>query len=154
MSHDYLSDRRKFVVSGEPKGKGRPRATTFGGHARVYTPTETAVYENHVAQCYLAEHKGKEPYKNGVGIEVHAYFKYPKAAFWPNNKNHHGELRDEWVGQSHVKTPDADNVLKAVLDGLNKANVWGDDSQVCQVVVLKSYATEPRLEVMLWEVGE
>ena len=32
-------------VLGEPMGKQRPRATSFGGHTRIYTPSKTLSYE-------------------------------------------------------------------------------------------------------------
>lgn len=144
-----MTEQRNFVVTGEPKGKGRPRATVFGKHARVYTPQETAVYENHVAQCYIAKYANATPYVGGVGLEIIAYFPYPKGAYWPNNAKHHGELRDEWQGARHVKKPDADNVLKAILDGLNKANAWKDDCQVCIISMAKRYAEEPHVSIVM-----
>lgn len=140
---------RNFCVEGEPKGKGRPRATMVGGHARAYTPAETAVYENHVAQSYLAIYGGTPPFKGPVHVQVQALFPYPKSAFWPVNRNHNGELREEWVGAEHVKTPDADNVLKAILDGLNKSGAWADDSQVSAIHISKGYSKHPCVYVRL-----
>lgn len=149
MSYAYNKEFRVFEVPGEPKGKGRPRATVFGKHARVYTPQETAVYENHVAQCYLAKYASATPFEGAVHVSVEAYFAYPKSAHWPINARHNGELRPEWVDAEHVKKPDADNVLKAILDGLNKANAWKDDSQVSFVCVKKEYAEVPRVVITL-----
>jgi len=144
-----MTERRAFVVSGEPKGKGRPRATVFGKHARVYTPQETAVYENHVAQCYLAKYANAEPYQGAVRLEIVAVFPFPKGAYWPNNAKHHGELREAWQSAKHVKKPDLDNVLKAILDGLNKANAWRDDCQVCMILMEKTYGAEPHVSVAM-----
>ena len=144
-----MTEMRNFIVSGEPKGKGRPRATVFGKHARVYTPQETAVYENHVAQCYLAKYANATPYQGSVDLQVIAYFPYPKGAYWPVNAKHHGELRDGWYAAYHTKKPDADNVLKAILDGLSKANAWKDDCQVCKITITKQYSRSPHVLVVL-----
>lgn len=150
MSYDPNREERHFVVSGEPKGKGRPRATVRGKHAAMYTPADTAMYENHVAQCYLAKHQGKPPFKGAVHVEVQAYFKYPKAAHWPVNARHNGEIRDEWREREHLSKPDADNVLKAILDGMSKANAWLDDTQVTCAIVFKCYSEEPCVRVFVY----
>lgn len=42
----------------------------------------------------------------------------------------------------HVK-PDVDKYLRAVLDALTDAAVWGDDGQVVKAVPEKNYADEP-----------
>ena len=147
----YENNVRHFVVSGEPKGKGRPRATIRGKHASVYTPAETAMYENHVAQCYLSKYADCPMFEGALRVVVHAYFKYPRAAYWPVNKKHNGELRAEWKGRGHITKPDLDNVVKAILDGLNKANVWRDDSQVAILVAYKMYSENPRVEVFVKE---
>lgn len=47
---------------------------------------------------------------------------------------------------------DADNVLKAVCDGMNGV-VFKDDSQAVSVVLAKRYGETPRLRVMVAEVG-
>jgi Holliday junction resolvase RusA-like endonuclease len=46
--------------------------------------------------------------------------------------------------------PDLDNVVKAVLDALNGV-VYLDDAQVVNLVATKRYATEPRVEVYIFE---
>ena len=46
--------------------------------------------------------------------------------------------------------PDLDNVVKAVLDALNGV-VYRDDAQVVNLVATKRYATEPRVEVYVFE---
>ena len=38
--------------------------------------------------------------------------------------------------------PDVDNLLKAVMDALTDDGWWHDDSLVCAVVALKSYAAK------------
>lgn len=39
--------------------------------------------------------------------------------------------------------PDVDKLLRALLDGLTDAGIWGDDGQVVRVVACKVYARTP-----------
>lgn len=144
-----MIESRAFTVPGAPQGKGRPRATSFNGHARVYTPNKTAAYENLIALAYGKEHGGKPPFKGAVSVTIKAYFPYSKSDYWPVNKNHRGELRDEALAKDMVKKPDLDNIAKAVLDGLNQAGVWDDDSQVTGLYCNKGYCAEPHLFVSI-----
>lgn len=51
-----------------------------------------------------------------------------------------------------TKKPDADNVLKAVFDGMNGV-VWVDDVQACGVVLRKRYAETPGVTVVVRKMG-
>jgi len=51
-----------------------------------------------------------------------------------------------------TKTPDADNILKAVADSLNKI-AYHDDSQVVDTQIRKFYSGRPRLEITIQETG-
>ena len=42
----------RFVVWGEPQGKGRPKFSRHGNYVRARTPEKTAVYENLVQMEY------------------------------------------------------------------------------------------------------
>ena len=142
-----ISEERTFTVPGTPQGKGRPRATSFNGHARVYTPNKTAAYENLVVLAYSAKY-GKSPrFEGSVSVVIKAFFPYVQSDYWPKNKNHDGELREEALSKKMLKKPDIDNVAKAVLDGLNQAGVWADDSQVTYLQCHKDYCTSPHLFV-------
>lgn len=50
-----------------------------------------------------------------------------------------------------TKKPDADNIAKIILDGLNKV-AWEDDTQVVELMIVKRYATEPMVAVMVKEI--
>ena len=41
-----------FTVAGEPFGKKRPRASSFGGHARIHNDPENERYELKVINAY------------------------------------------------------------------------------------------------------
>lgn len=131
----------KVIISGEPKGKGRPRMSTKTG--RTYTPKDTAMYENRVvleyeAQCNI-KHKGE------IIAEIIAYYTIPKSA----SKTKHKQMVDGSIRPT--KKPDADNVAKIILDSLNKI-AFDDDSQVVDLSVKKFYSEQPRVELIISEV--
>jgi len=47
-----------------------------------------------------------------------------------------------------TKSPDADNILKTVMDSLEKL-AYKNDSQIVRVVMDKDYSERPRLEITI-----
>ena len=52
-----------------------------------------------------------------------------------------------------TKKPDSDNVIKIVLDGLNKV-AYHDDAQICKLSFEKRYSKIPRVEVKINKLEE
>lgn len=130
-----------FTIKGEPKGKSRPRFTKTG---RVYTPAETAHYESLVGLSYRNIARGYK-FTSPVRVTVRAYHKPPKGK---------SKKVVEDMLNGHIlptKKPDADNVAKIVLDGLNKV-AWDDDTQVVEMMVIKRYSEEPMVAVTVEEI--
>lgn len=50
-----------------------------------------------------------------------------------------------------TKKPDADNIIKVILDALNGVAYW-DDSQVCRVYFEKVYAEKPETKIIIKEI--
>jgi Holliday junction resolvase RusA-like endonuclease len=50
----------------------------------------------------------------------------------------------------HVERPDADNIVKSLLDSMTRAGVWLDDAQVCDLRVRKWRGVRPRWAVFVW----
>lgn len=53
---------------------------------------------------------------------------------------------------SDIPNGDIDNYVKAALDAVNEAQIWGDDRQVTSLVVSKRYALpgeEPRTHILI-----
>lgn len=133
-------------VLGEPMGKQRPRATSFGGHTHIYTPSKTLSYEARFAHEFKEKYPEAKPLTGPISVEVIASFGLKKADY--NSKgepNKHG-LAKLGGGELPTKKPDLDNILKAVLDGLNGI-AFVDDSQVVAVAVRKLYALTPSVAV-------
>lgn len=130
-----------FIVKGEPKGKGRPRFTKSG---HVYTPDGTSSYETLVGFSYRNSARGYK-FTSPVRVTVRAFHKPPKG----KSKR---VVEDMLNGRIlPTKKPDADNVAKIVLDGLNKV-AWEDDTQVVEMMVIKRYAEEPMVAVTIEEI--
>lgn len=125
-----------FTVPGEPQGKGRPRVGRVSGHARLFTPAKTVAYEGLVAHAAQQAMRGAPPIDGACFIDLTVCCAVP--ASWSNRKRASalaGEVRP-------TKKPDADNVLKAVCDGINGV-VWADDVQAVEVRLRKVYAATP-----------
>lgn len=126
----------KFKILGKPRGKQRPRMCVRFGKQVTYTPKQTSEYEKLVKASYMAV--SKMFFKKGVPLEVSIF------AFFS------GKYSDScWA----TKKPDSDNIIKIVLDGLNKVAYY-DDSQVCKVNFEKKYADIPRVEVKIKNLEE
>ena len=107
----------------------------MGGGIRLYDPPKSRAYKqvvglkgrsymakNHLAPC-------TEPLKVTLGF----YFKPPKS--YSRKRLNAIQSRRELF----VKKPDADNLSKIVLDGLNGI-CYVDDSQVVELNIIKQYA--------------
>lgn len=97
-----------FEVPGPPVPKERARR---GRNGRFYTPERTQRYEGTVARSALYEVQRRRVRGEGD---------------WPMDGRYRVSV-DLYMPDARRR--DADNALKSVLDGLNRA-AWRDDSQV------------------------
>lgn len=80
-----------------------------------------------------------------IKIKIKAYFEPPKST----SKKKYKEL----MGQPYTKKPDADNICKSILDGLNGI-AYTDDNQVAELEIKKLYSDRARTEVEINKIGE
>ena len=126
----------KFKILGKPRGKQRPRLINIGGKNIVYTPKQTSESEKLVKASYIAV--SRTFFEKGVPLEINIL------AFF-NGKF----LNNDWM----TKKPDSDNIIKIILDGLNKVAFY-DDAQVCKLYFEKRYAEVPRVEITIKNLKE
>lgn len=132
-----------FRIPGDPVGKGRGRIGQGGGKVWNVTPAKTRLYEAMVRELAEAafiqldptwrEHKGPWiPWTEAVWLRIEIYLAPP--ASW-SQKRQDEAIHNGWAPAK----PDADNVIKAILDGMNGV-VFDDDKRVCDLTCWKSYA--------------
>ena len=141
-----MNDLVRFVIPGEPVGKGRPRVVQRNGFTHTYTPEKTASFENLVKLCYndQANRLQFDP-EAELAIRIEAMFSIPKSA----SKRVKDMMRLGIIRPK--KKPDLDNVLKAVADALNEI-AYHDDSQIVYVEATKKYSEQPETIVTIWEL--
>lgn len=143
-----------FVIEGPPVGKARPRVT----RTVTYTPAKTARYEDLVRYTAINSFKGVFDKDEPLDVKIIAYFEIPKSL---SKKRKALCLNNQ---ELPTKKPDADNVGKIIMDGMNPKmrrdkrlhkmievmrGVYHDDKQVTTLLVKKRYAERPRVEVRI-----
>ena len=129
-----------FQVDGDPVAMGRPRFTRNG---RVYTPKKTEEAVNHIASV-AAEMIPYRECGDMFDVSIQFYHKRPK------------RFKKGPAVRKPTK-PDIDNLIKTVLDGLNRSGIWKDDNQVVSIRANKYYcATDeaPRTLIFLYRVQD
>ncbi|RKR46287.1 RusA family crossover junction endodeoxyribonuclease [Paraburkholderia sp. BL17N1] len=130
-----------FSVPGTPVAKGRAKFARRGNFVTAYTPKETVQYENLVRLAAQEAMAGADPFDRPIALTVAIYLPIPQS--WSKKKQE--KARTGAVGAT--KKPDADNVLKALKDGMNGV-VYVDDARITDVVLQKRYALSPRVDVI------
>ena len=133
-----------FFVCGDPSPKGSKTAVVRGGRAVLLdgrtagARAKYALWRDSVAVCArLAMHTATKPYNiltpldGPLGIEVVFCLSRPK-----------NETKAQRARTWHTVRPDADKLLRAVLDPLSGV-VITDDARIALVRVTKRYARTP-----------
>lgn len=130
-------------IPGVAVPKERPKATIIPGltpRARIYTPKKTREWEEIVARCGMITiargrtDLGSYPIHGPLFAQVTIYVRRPKTVkrAFPD------------VGG------DLDNYVKSILDGLETAGIYKNDSQVVELWARKLYALGiPMVRVIL-----
>lgn len=114
--------RATFYVEGEVVGLHRPRFD--GRHRRTYPVKADKAAKARVREAFRAAFPGAGPTERPCSVLVETWRALPKS-------------RPKRVeAEADVFKPDADNVVKLVLDALNGV-AWRDDGQVFECHVVK-----------------
>lgn len=115
----------------------RPRL----GRNGTYNPKNYTKYK----KDFLTEAKKqcKTYYEGAIRLEAIFFMEIPASTS--------KKKREQLIGEYHIKRPDADNLLKTIKDSLN-GTFYKDDSQVCEVKMMKIYSDVPRVQVNLYEI--
>lgn len=134
----------EFEIPGEIVGKARPRMNIYTGKA--YTPTKTKYYEYLIKKFFLDKYPDHVVLQEeAIKLTIIAYLDIPKST---SKKKREKMIRNEI---RPTKKPDIDNIVKIILDGLNKL-AYHDDTQVVELVISKFYAEEPKVYVKIEKI--
>lgn len=115
-----------FEIDGDPVPKGRPRAARIGNSIRMYTDRKTQAWETIVARFTGWAMSGlPTPLIGPLTLDATFFLPRPKT------------VKDEYPVTNRA---DVDNLLKALLDGMQAAGLFRDDKQFVDVVARKRYA--------------
>jgi len=126
-----------FVIPGKPHAWQRRDK-----HGR--TPPATRAWEKLVAQHAAAASGGIRGLRVPLRLDATFIFARPKNPTHPETgttKTPTGERYELPPGRSpYWPTPDRDNLIKGVMDGITQAKIWRDDCYVCDGSNPKYYA--------------
>ena len=140
-----VSESVVISLPGVPRGKGRPRFSVRGGHARAFTDAQTESYEGALRLAASQAMAGEPPLEGALALIMTAVFPVP--ASWSKKKRASALLGD----LRPTGKPDCDNMLKTV-DALNQI-VWRDDAQIVSALVMKEYGEQPGVTITVNAVG-
>ena len=131
----------RIEIPGVPVGKARPRFTKSG---RCYNTKKTTEYERSIAIGFLHSGEKSFPANTPLIIDIIAEMPIPKST--PKYKLKR-MIEEE---TPHLKKPDLDNIVKAVLDGLNGI-AFPDDNQIYRISAFKKYSENPKTVIVITE---
>lgn len=128
-------------LAGPPRGKGRGRAVSVAGHARVYSDPATVKYESQLRYAATVAMAGAPPIEGPVVVVMWVRFPVPES--WSKKK------RALALAEEILPTvkPDADNSLK-LCDALNEI-CFRDDKQIVMATVVKQYSERPGMTIQI-----
>lgn len=125
----------------EPKPKGRPRFTK-SGHA--YTPKATSDYEKSIKEYYMEQ--TDDFYNTAIKVKLIFHMPIPKSV----SKKKRAQMESGEI-KCTVHNGDADNLAKAVLDGILGV-AYEDDCLITKLNIEKRYASSmPGTEMIITE---
>jgi Holliday junction resolvase RusA-like endonuclease len=130
-----------LVIDGEPIAKGRPRFSMINGKPITFTPPKTRTFEAMVAMTARTQ-APPQPLEGAVSVEMRFFFTLPKSRIKKRIPLPTVQAKDT--------KPDIDNLIKAILDGLNGAGFWRDDAQIAKLTAFKAWTTDKaRIEITI-----
>ena len=141
-----MTIRIAFSVAIDGRGKGRPKFTSRGGFARVYTDAKTRTYEATIKEAGKAAMAGLGPLHGPLVLKVRVRRPILKSA----NKTQKALMLRDRIRP--VSKPDWDNYGKAACDALNGV-VYFDDAQIVDGRIIKVFSEHAGIDIVVeeWE---
>ena len=142
-----------FTIPGQPIPKSRPRATTRGGRVRMVTPARTVAYEDAVGWAARDACRGwLLDIVDGAAVPLSVSI----VAVLARVKRLDGKGKPTGRVWAHGSAVDADNVAKAILDGMQRGGALMNDRHVVDVrcrLVYAAVGEAAHAEVEVLRVG-
>ena len=137
----------KVFIPGPAVGKGRPKASRHGKGIRMRTPEKTKAYEAEVAwRMKAALPRGYVPTKGPVSVAILVVDGVGPRRLRTGALPKPAVDRLSWKAEPK-RSPDLDNIVKAILDAGNKV-IWNDDGQVYGLSTLRVWGLKDGVWVM------
>jgi Holliday junction resolvase RusA-like endonuclease len=134
-----------FFTVPQVSGKGRPRFARQGTFVKTYTDAKTLTYEKSI-HTYAKQAMGStSPLIGAVAAYLHIGVPIP-----PSYSKTRQKACIEGL-ERPTKKPDIDNIVKAILDGMNGI-VYLDDKQVVDLHLTKVYSSKEGIDIMVKEI--
>lgn len=138
----------KFIIPGDPVGKGRPRFGRRGNFVQTYTPDKTVNYETLVKleyerQCGDYRFDDETP----LDMRIFAFLPIPKSV----SKKKRQAMIDKKIRP--IKKPDSSNITKIIEDALNGI-AYKDDTQIVDSQIRRFYGETPKVVVYIMEAEQ
>lgn len=129
----------QFEILGDPIPLARPRFSRTGTF-----DSQAKLKEGYGWQ--LKSQFRQEPLTCPIGLDIRFYMPIPK--------NTSGIKRRQMLAGmiQHIKRPDLDNLVKFILDCMNKI-IFTDDSQIVDINCRKQYSEQPSTVIQLIQIG-
>jgi len=134
-----------FFTVPQVSGKGRPRFARQGTFVKTYTDAKTLTYEKSI-QTYAKQAMGSTSPLIGA-VAAYLYIGIPIPPSYSKTRQ---KACIEGL-ERPTKKPDIDNIVKAILDGMNGI-VYLDDKQVVDLHLTKVYSSKEGIDIMVMEV--
>ena len=134
-----------LVVLGNPRGQGRPRATSKGKFASVYEDKKDKMAKQDIA-VIVQQQAPEQLLDCPLRVDLKFYFPRPKGHYGSGRNS--GVLKPQFTNALYTSKPDVDNLCKLVLDALTGI-FWRDDACVVESYIKKMYSDKPRTEIFI-----
>lgn len=146
--------KRSFFVAGVPATKGSTKSFRSSNSRRIVTKSDNPRTKSWQRTVGLAARAaGCRPADGPIKVSMEFRLQRPLS--------HRGTGRNAstirpGAPRAHTSKPDADKLIRAVLDGLTRV-AWEDDAQVVEIAARKTYANssvELGVQITLEAIGE
>lgn len=136
----------EFIVEGKQIAKERPRK---GKNGIFYTPKKTLDYEGKIVDSFLKLHYTKrKKYAKDIPLGIICTFCIQTPKSFSKVKR-----QKALNGEIIPKRKDVDNMLKTIMDALNKV-AYEDDSQITEAIIRKKYAERDYTIVQIHKISD